>query len=588
LSYIYEHGTGTQEDPYQIWTADDLNGVRYHLSSHFIQMADIMEVGNFVPIANYFYDWAAIFTGSYNGNNFIIEGANIFSEDEYVVWSGLFGYAENATFINIILENIHHLLPGFNIGALIGGAKNCNITYCRINNGHIQGWDSVGGITGRAQGTTKISYCLSNTLVDIYLEGLPSWGGDFGGIVGQASPAVIIEKSFNSGNVNGNHQNNGGVIGGNNGGNIINCYSIGDITGNELVGGIAGYSYGNIINCYSIGYIEDTGSWGDHGGIVGLNEGEVINSYYNVETSGMSDTGKGIPLTTEEMKQQINYEDWDFLEIWGISEELNDGYPVLRAMYPDFEFGGVGELYFNITLYKNWIYIYTPIELYNIRYNLTGNFKLMANINISQYVNWLPIGNNNNYPHSTFRGVLDGNGFLISNLKIASAVDGSYQGLFGITNMAEIKRIGILNVDIEGINIGSIVGKCDQSIIEECFAAGNIKGTGTCGGLISIATDSDILNSYSRCSLDGNVAGGLIGQVITSDIENCYSSELVIGETAGGLIGINNSSIINSYYDTEKSEQNDTGKGIPLSTANMKIRASYLNWDFNDIWDIDD
>jgi hypothetical protein len=61
---------------------------------------------------------------------------------------------------------------------------------------------------------------------------------------------------------------------------------------------------------------------------VGWNDGGAITDcYYNSETTGQSDTGKGIPLTTEEMKNSVNFTNWDFDTVWGIDQ--GNSYPYL-------------------------------------------------------------------------------------------------------------------------------------------------------------------------------------------------------------------------------------------------------------------
>lgn len=59
----------------------------------------------------------------------------------------------------------------------------------------------------------------------------------------------------------------------------------------------------------------------------------VVSSYYDSQVSGLSDTGKGEPRTTAEMKTQSTFENWDFGGIWIL---LND-YPVFMK-YPYFNF----------------------------------------------------------------------------------------------------------------------------------------------------------------------------------------------------------------------------------------------------------
>jgi hypothetical protein len=50
-------------------------------------------------------------------------------------------------------------------------------------------------------------------------------------------------------------------------------------------------------------------------------------SYYDKETSGRTDTGRGIPRTTSQMKTQSTYVAWDFTYIWSMDPGQ---YPKLR------------------------------------------------------------------------------------------------------------------------------------------------------------------------------------------------------------------------------------------------------------------
>lgn len=65
------------------------------------------------------------------------------------------------------------------------------------------------------------------------------------------------------------------------------------------------------------------------GGLISENIGDpIINSFYDSEVSGMSDTGNGEPKTTEELKQQSTFTGWDFETVWNINE--GSTYPYLR------------------------------------------------------------------------------------------------------------------------------------------------------------------------------------------------------------------------------------------------------------------
>ena len=71
-------------------------------------------------------------------------------------------------------------------------------------------------------------------------------------------------------------------------------------------------------------------------GLVGLvgeieNSGrDVINSYWDIETSGQTTSAGGTGKTTAEMQTASTFLEagWDFIEIWDIAE--NQTYPFLR------------------------------------------------------------------------------------------------------------------------------------------------------------------------------------------------------------------------------------------------------------------
>ena len=75
------------------------------------------------------------------------------------------------------------------------------------------------------------------------------------------------------------------------GGTISNCYSTGDISGGDIVGGLIGENWGSVSNCYSAG---DVNGFGDSGGLVGHNGGNVSNCYSTGDVSGTYDYVGGL------------------------------------------------------------------------------------------------------------------------------------------------------------------------------------------------------------------------------------------------------------------------------------------------------
>jgi hypothetical protein len=78
--------------------------------------------------------------------------------------------------------------------------------------------------------------------------------------------------------------------------------------------------------------------------------------------------------------------------------------------------------------------------------------------------------------------------------------------------------------------------------------------------------------------------GGAMGGTIT----NSYSTGHVTGSSdAGGLIGYKNGgTVTHSYWDIETSGQSSSAGGEGKPTAEMKQQATFVDWDFTNVWAI--
>ncbi|MCK3683234.1 PKD domain-containing protein [Maribellus sp. YY47] len=241
----------------------------------------------------------------------------------------------------------------------------------------------------------------------------------------------------------------------------------------------------------------------------------------------------------------------------------------------------------------------------------------MADIDASSTVNWtdgwIPIGNSKNQ----FWGNYDGMNHVISGLYIKSSSNAEI-GLFGFTQTAEFKNLGITNVYIQADsaeNTGALLGYADFNVIvDNCFSTGTVKGHyytgGLAGHLKNYNSKTTLRNSYSTCNVSGdsdtgglvgicetyvsilncfhsegivecNVGcGGLIGNAIDATISKCYSTGKVIGNSrVGGLVGIDaGSTIYNSYSKcpvTSNSTFQSCGGLVGFTVGNAKITNSY-------------
>lgn len=209
---------------------------------------------------------------------------------------------------------------------------------------------------------------------------------------------------------------------------------------------------------------------------------------------------------------------------------------------------------------------------------LDGNYILTNDIDCSATAGWNggagfnPIGDDRFVPANQFSGVFDGQDYKITNLFINRPAN-ECVGLFGLLRTAEIKNLGLENVDITADGyVGSLTGNTRSwSTITDCYATGVVSGfVWYTGGLVGI---NDGNTPISRSYFSGTVRGfGNIGGLIGysnfggGPVSECYSAGSVIatgGDYVGGLIGANdNSIIIDSYSTSNVSGGNNYSGGL--------------------------
>ncbi|MCL2140500.1 MAG: hypothetical protein FWH42_02300 [Dehalococcoidia bacterium] len=216
--------------------------------------------------------------------------------------------------------------------------------------------------------------------------------------------------------------------------------------------------------------------------------------------------------------------------------------------------------------------ISTRAELEDMANDLNGKYHLTADIDLSG-VDWVPIGSLAN----PFKGVFDGQGHVITGMTITDSI--TYAGLFGYTNSATIKNVGMedSSIDIHHMEasaaafFGGIAGYCGGTVTN-CYNTGDVNASSDvaevyAGGIMGRSNnDVSIENCYntgdvSASSGNGDVhAGGIIGRSNNGDsIENCYNTGDVSASSdgngdvhAGGIIGCNEigAIIIKNCYNT--------------------------------------
>lgn len=298
-SPLFQAGSGTEQDPYQISTAQQLKNISKALNAHFILTSDITlneeENGSgWDPIGKQ----ETPFTGTFDGQGHSIK--NIWMKRPTTNGVGLFGYIARATITGVCLETSDiGINGGQGVGGICGNASNPSIiSKCSIS-GLLNGNDNVGGICG--EGNTNSHYSIHTTISECYSKGSIKSDGDVAGILGYANSNYF---------------------------DISNCYSVASISG-KYCSGIRRYS-GTVTKCYYAGKaILQSDEWGYYYGYFNCDGSYTYFDKNIIVAERVDNASLNNARTTAQLMTQSNYEGWDFTNIWKITEGRT--YPTLRC-----------------------------------------------------------------------------------------------------------------------------------------------------------------------------------------------------------------------------------------------------------------
>ncbi|MCK4999692.1 MAG: PASTA domain-containing protein, partial [Anaerohalosphaera sp.] len=306
--FPYESGSGSEDDPYVIRTAEQMNSIgiyEHDLDKHFELMNDIDLSENTGTGYNIIGDITGNFTGVFNGKGRTVSNLSYICKVEDNV--GLFGYVgEGGHINNLRLSDIHiDSKYGDYIGGLAGYVYKGQITNCRID-GIVKGINNVGGLAGYNY-NSSFTNCGADAVVrgEYYI----------GGLVGD-NRYGNIRNCYAKDRVSGNSHVAG--LAGRNYGEIINCYSTSNVSGNSYVGGLTGQNGETIRSCYTSGIISGNHNTGGVAG--GDNDGEYKYCFWNEERNpGIVDIGNRIKQpngvegkTTAQMQTMSTYSENGF------------------------------------------------------------------------------------------------------------------------------------------------------------------------------------------------------------------------------------------------------------------------------------
>ena len=306
-------GSGTEDDPYQIGSAEDFAAITWQNSSGYFKLTDNITVTK---------PCDATFKGTFDGDGHTVTlTLNVTSGN-----AGLFGETGGGA----VIKNL---------------TVDADVTSTAGSN-----YAATAGLVGKVSGSTTVENCgVTGTASNTSTSSSPVY---VGGLIGYLTGNCTVTNSYSQATVSNTNSASSSSTGGFLGKTsnyctltVKNCYSSGDVTANKgYAGGFTGYvycssSYKHIYeNCYAAGTVQVTGASSNACGFAysyAYSGYTFTNCYYNnsANTSGCNRSDAGIAGKTAE-------------ELKGLAEKLgeayqkdaasiNGGYPILTWQYND-------------------------------------------------------------------------------------------------------------------------------------------------------------------------------------------------------------------------------------------------------------
>ncbi len=550
-------GAGDEDDPYLIEDVDDLKKLAENVNNGEAYANTYFKLTANIDLKN--EEWPPI--GTLQGEE-VRPFQGTFDGDGYQI-------------TNLKISN------GGEYAGLFGNVWGATIQNCNVT-GEINGYNYSGGIVGYANDNTHILNCSFQGNVE-------GNGEERGGIVGHTSIGCDVSGCFVTGTVTG--EKFVGGIAGWGAGTIENCYALANVTATGVsAGGIAGYYCSNftIENCYYSGNVSASKCAGGIAGsalggtiqncvslaesvtgsnanrIAGKNSATLTNNYAwnGTKVSGSATPdGADLAYTNGTLSPQFsaifgeNNSAWDFTD---------NGLPILKntggtqsAYLPPYL---TGEGFYGKGTEKN------PYEIRNV-----NDLKLLAE----------KVNGGVTYKDKYFKLTADidlknePNWTPIGTMLVEEGRP--FQGTFD-GDEHQITNLKISN----GGQYAGLFGYTEGAVIKSCNVTGEVNGYNHTGGIVGYANNNTyILN----CSFQGNVEGngeergGIVGHTsIGCDVSGCYVTGTVTGDReVGGIAGSGVGTIKNCYALADVTATGVNAGGIAGHAYHVTIENCYYS-----------
>jgi hypothetical protein len=288
-TFVGYPGSGTEADPWRIYTAEDLQGAS---NRGYYKLMNDVDLTSWINENSPTEGWPAIGRNSgeityIDGDNHKVTGLWINTNESF---NGLFSNFSAGQIKNLTVEvaSGKKVKGGDYTGILIGRNANGSLINCTVK-GDVEGGAHTGGVAG---------YVENSTLQNLSFSGSVSSDADnafIGGLIGQTLDCELTaSEAYSKITATGNGDENtfmkiGGLVGESKGGTIRKSITQNNMTAtgeNCYAGGLVGYSETPITLSISEGTVTASGDNTYSGGLVGYALAEIDNSFSTANTTG--------------------------------------------------------------------------------------------------------------------------------------------------------------------------------------------------------------------------------------------------------------------------------------------------------------
>lgn len=601
-------GSGTEESPYLIFNVTQLSQL-----SNFGGQSDVvfrlmkdLDLSEWIADNNPRQGWTPVgvqatpFQGKLLGENHKITGLSITRASESYV--GFFGYLSGATITNLTIEG-SDVTGGSYVGTFVGYATNSTITNCHVKlTGKVSSSSGsyIGGFIGTASNCTISTFStevavtstganyvggfggsISGTLSDGNVRGnITSNQSYTGGLAGTTQSVTVTDVKV-TGNVNGT-SHVGGLIGKSDGtDNLSRNTYIGDLTGQENLGGIAAYlsagSSSAFTSCFSKGNIIATGDY--VGGIVGVSSGGCIASMESCSHFGDIEGGSfvggiiGVVLNGNFVSSntyQVYYSSSNSAGKNGTRYiSRGDGTTTSNSQSYTFPVNNCSMIG-NITGSSN---IGGLIGSCVTSKAYTRSYSSSSTASLSSYYYWWEYCNETLLKSSTS--------------STSKQFTYSYRIYYEDKVSIDLKN-SFYSGDIIGLNnVGGIAGYISGGNISNNYSCATINGETNVGGLVGLieGTVENNTTAIQSCVANNNSVSASVSNVgrIFGSAESGSVDIGSLGSTLGNR-SLVTTKVVESGILQEVND--DLQNGTSIGAAALRLKATYgaLGWNYNNDW----